>query len=131
MKIPATPILPTQSLKLLSHCWTGRNFSARKSAITIAISATSRPGALFGVLSLLICARGRKARRKFSWPAVLVEFCCICRRLCARVRQKLDRRESSTQFCRGQSSHSSPEQIRGEDPRHAPPDSRHRDFYRR
>src|SRR5438105_4436951 len=47
IKIPMAPICPTQSLKLLSHCWTGRNFIARKRDSRVAISAMSRMSALF------------------------------------------------------------------------------------
>src|SRR6266852_4242534 len=57
MKMPATPIWPTQSLKLRSHCWTGRNLIARKSAMTIAMSVISRPIAFFVLCLSLVISR--------------------------------------------------------------------------
>ncbi|KAF5406700.1 MAG: hypothetical protein Udaeo2_32130 [Candidatus Udaeobacter sp.] len=62
MKIPAAPISPTQSLKLRSHCWTGRNLIARKSAITIRMRTTSRATAVLDCFSVLIYVRAGKAR---------------------------------------------------------------------
>ena len=61
-KTPAAPMWPTQSLKLPSHCWTGRNLITRKSAMISVSKAITRPSELLDCLTLLIYGRAHKAR---------------------------------------------------------------------
>jgi hypothetical protein len=56
IKMPATPICPTQSLKLRSHCWIGRNLIPRKSVMMMTMSVINRENALFFSLETISAA---------------------------------------------------------------------------
>src|SRR5260370_38626856 len=84
MKMPTTPIWPTESLKFPSHCWTGKNLIARSSPITSTINAKSRPLALFPLASSTACAFIQPAKdfpRSRGQPPLVVFVSRLARQL--------------------------------------------------